>query len=37
LARWLFGEYADRIMEYAPWSFALVKIMWKKGEEPWRS
>lgn len=35
MARWLFGENADKIMAYAPWSFALLKLMWKKGEEPW--
>jgi len=22
---------------YAPWSFLLVKKMWKKGEEPWET
>jgi len=36
-ARWLFGKHADQIMKYAPWSFALIKLMWKKGEEPWAS
>jgi hypothetical protein len=37
-ARWLFGtRYADLMMRYAPWSFVLLKLMWKKGEEPWAS
>jgi hypothetical protein len=35
-ARWLFGKRADKIMRYAPWSFALLKLMWKRGEEPWQ-
>jgi len=35
--RWLFGKNAARMMKYAPWSFVLMKLMWKKGEEPWRS
>jgi len=34
-AGWLFGRNADSIMAHAPWSFALIKLMWKKGEEPW--
>lgn len=34
-AKWLFGERADKMMRYAPWSFVLTKLMWKKGEEPW--
>jgi hypothetical protein len=34
-AKWLFGENAERMMKYAPWSFVLTKLMWKKGEEPW--
>jgi hypothetical protein len=34
-ARWLFGNNTDMMMKYAPWSFILTKIMWKKGEEPW--
>ena len=37
MAKWLFGERADRMMQYAPWSFALMKLMWKEGEEPWES
>jgi hypothetical protein len=36
-ARWLFGENAERMMAHAPWSFVLVKLMWKEGEEPWES
>lgn len=36
-AKWLFGKYADKMLRYAPWSFILLKIMWKKGEEPWES
>jgi hypothetical protein len=36
-ARWLFGKKAEKMMQYAPWSFALIKLMWKKGEEPWAS
>ena len=34
-ARWLFGQNAEKMMKYAPWSFVLMKLMWKKGEEPW--
>ena len=36
-AKWLFGKHADKMLRYAPWSFILLKIMWKKGEEPWES
>jgi hypothetical protein len=36
-ARWLFGEKAEVMMKHAPWSFVLMKLMWKKGEEPWES
>jgi hypothetical protein len=36
-ARWLFGKNAEKMMRYAPWSFVLMKLMWKKGEEPWES
>ncbi len=36
-ARWLFGKYAEKMMRYAPWSFVLTKVMWKKGEEPWEN
>lgn len=35
MSRWLFGANAEKMMKYAPWSFVLVKLMWKKGEEPW--
>lgn len=35
-ARWLFGDNAEKMLMYAPWSFLLAKLMWKKGEEPWR-
>lgn len=34
-ARWLFGKNGPRMLLYAPWSFLLTKLMWKKGEEPW--
>ena len=37
MAKWLFGERAEKMMRYAPWSFALMKLMWKEGEEPWKS
>jgi len=36
-AKWLFGRRADMMMKYAPWSFVLTKLMWKKGEKPWES
>jgi len=36
-ARWLFGRKAEKMMKYAPWSFILIKLMWKKGEEPWEN
>lgn len=36
-AKWLFGKNAEKMMRHAPWSFVLVKLMWKKGEEPWAS
>ncbi|MFB0564790.1 MAG: hypothetical protein ACETWK_03845 [Candidatus Aminicenantaceae bacterium] len=36
-AKWLFGKYADKMLKYAPWSFLLLKILWKKGEEPWKT
>ena len=35
IARWLFGKRAEKMLEHAPWSFILIKLMWKKGEEPW--
>lgn len=34
-AKWLFGDYAGKMMRHAPWSFVLTKLMWQKGEEPW--
>ena len=37
MARWLFGQRADKMMRHAPWSFVLVKLLWQEGEEPWRS
>jgi hypothetical protein len=36
-AKWLFGKNAEKMMKYAPWSFVLLKLMWKKGEEPWEN
>jgi uncharacterized protein YciU (UPF0263 family) len=36
-ARWLFGRNAEKMMKHAPWSFVLMKLMWKKGEEPWEN
>jgi hypothetical protein len=36
-AKWLFGENSEKMMKYAPWSFVLLKLMWKKGEAPWES
>jgi len=36
-ARWLFGKNADKMLRYSPWSLILMKLMWKKGEEPWES
>ena len=37
IAKWLFGKNAEKMMRYAPWSFILIKLMWKKGEEPWEN
>jgi hypothetical protein len=37
MARWLFGERAEKMMRHGPWSFVLVKLLWQEGEEPWRS
>ena len=37
IAKWLFGENAEKMLKYAPWSFLLVKLMWVKGEEPWEN
>ena len=34
-AKWLFGQNSEKMLKYAPWSFVLMKLMWKKGEEPW--
>lgn len=36
-ARWLFGKNAEKMMRCAPRSFVLIKLMWKKGEEPWKN
>jgi hypothetical protein len=36
-ARWLFGKQAEKMLTYAPWSFVLIKLLWKKGEEPWEN
>ena len=36
-AKWLFGARAEKMMKHAPWSFVLMKLVWKKGEEPWES
>jgi len=36
-AKWLFGRYAGKMLKYAPWSFILLKILWKKGEGPWEN
>jgi hypothetical protein len=35
LAKRMFGKHADKILKHAPWSFLLIKILWKKGEQPW--
>lgn len=35
--KWLFGKRAEVMMKHAPWSFVLMKLMWKKGEAPWES
>jgi len=37
MAKWLFGKNAEKMMKHGPWSFILMKLMWKKGEEPWES
>jgi hypothetical protein len=34
-SRWLFGKHGDLMLKYAPFSFVLTKLMWRKGEEPW--
>jgi len=36
-AKWLFGKHAEKMLAHAPWSFVLVKLLWKKGEGPWES
>jgi hypothetical protein len=36
-AKWLFGKYSGKMLKYAPWSFILLKILWKKGEGPWEN
>jgi hypothetical protein len=36
-AKWLFGKNASKMLAHAPWSFVLVKLLWKKGEGPWES
>ena len=35
IARLLFGKNAEKMLEHAPWSFILTKLMWVRGEEPW--
>jgi hypothetical protein len=37
IAKLLFGKNAEKMLEHAPWSFLLTKLMWVKGEEPWQS
>jgi len=37
LAKRMFGKHADKMLRYTPWSFLLIKKIWKKGEEPWES
>lgn len=37
IAKLLFGKRAEKMLEHAPWSFLLTKLMWVKGEEPWES
>ena len=37
IAKLLFGKSAKKMLEHAPWSFLLTKLMWVKGEEPWES
>jgi hypothetical protein len=37
IAKLLFGKNAEKMLEHAPWSFLLTKLMWVKGEEPWES
>ena len=35
MGSFLFGRNGEKMMKYAPWSFLLTKLMWKRGEEPW--
>jgi len=36
LGKTIFGnKYWEKMMANAPWSFLLIKMMWKEGEEPW--
>lgn len=35
VAKRLFGDYAEKILENFPWSILIVKRLWKNGEEPW--
>jgi len=35
LAKRIFGKHADKMLKYAPWSFLLIKVLWKKDEQPW--
>jgi hypothetical protein len=35
IAKLLFGKNAEKMLEHAPWSFLLTKLMWVKGDEPW--
>lgn len=35
IAKLLFGKNAEKMLEHAPWSFILTKLMWVRGEEPW--
>lgn len=37
IAKLLFGKNAEKMLEHAPWSFLLTKLMWVKGEEPWEN
>ena len=36
IAKTIFGNrYWQQMLANAPWSFLLIKMMWKEGEEPW--
>lgn len=37
LAKIMFGKRAEKMMKHAPWSFLLIKKMWKEGEKPWEN